>query len=130
MRRTALQTITEVLLVSGASVIAGFSIGTAAHFLGGSFAFGLSLGTLGLAGYVGGIPGAVAGLLVGLLVYFGILRKTVTWKDWAILTGVAFLTATITLLLWGRSRLIVAPLLTLLVALVLRLRPQFTGKLS
>ena len=60
------------------------------------------------------------GLVVGLVVFYGILRGRVTWKDWVILAGVAFSTAAITFLRLGLTTLIVTPLVTLTAALVLR----------
>jgi hypothetical protein len=117
------------LIVSTESILVGFAIGTSAHLLGEAFGFGLSLGTLGLAGFVGGIPGALVGLVVGLVVYYGILRDMVTWKHWAMLIGVAFFTATIAFLPLGRLTFFITPIVTLTAALILRFRACSTAKL-
>ena len=107
------------MLISAECVTAGWAVGTAAHFLGGSFGFGMSLEAFQLAAFEGGIPGAAIGLVVGLLVFYGILHSRATWKDWAILTGVAFVTAAITFLPLGVITLAVSPLVTLIVAFAL-----------
>jgi hypothetical protein len=118
--RRTLQTCGEVLLVSAGCVVAGWAVGTAAHYLGGALAWGLDLDSLWLAAFEGGINGAAIGLVVGLVVFYGILLGRVTWKDWVIFAGVAFSTAAITFLRLGLTTLIVTPLVTLTAALVLR----------
>jgi hypothetical protein len=117
--RTAIRVASKLMFVSAECVAAGWAVGTAAHFLGGSFGFGLSLVAFQLAAFEGGIPGAIIGLVVGLLVFYGILHGRATWKDWAILTGVAFVTAATTFLPLGVITLGVTPLVTLIVALAL-----------
>jgi len=110
------------MLVSVGCVVAGWAVGTAAHFLGGSPGFGLGLEAFQLAVFEGGIQGAAIGLVVGPLIFYGILHGRVTWKDWAILVGVAFVTAAITFLPLGVLTLLITPIVTLIVALAIRIR--------
>jgi hypothetical protein len=121
-KRAFLQVTAKAMLVSVGCVVAGWAVGTAAHFLGGSPGFGLGLGALQLAAFEGGIQGAAIGLIVGLLVFYGILHGRVTWKDWAILSGVAFVTAATTFLPLGVITFLVTPIVTLIVALALGIR--------
>jgi inner membrane protein involved in colicin E2 resistance len=58
-------------------------------------------------------------LIVGLLIFYGILHGQVTWKDWAILVGVSLVTAAITFLPLGVLTLLVTPVVTLIAALAL-----------
>ena len=120
--RTVLQAVAKLVLVSAECVAAGWAVGTAAHYVGGSFGFGLDLGAFELAAFEGGIQGALIGLPVGLLIYYVILRSRATWKDWAILVGVAFITAATTFLPLGIITFLVTPLVTLIVASVLGFR--------
>jgi len=110
----------RVFLVCIECIATGWAVGTAAHFFGGSFAFGLDLSSFQFAVFEGGINGAIVGLPVGLLVYYGIFRSRATRKDWAILIGVAFVTAAITFLPLGLLTLIVTPIVTMVAAVVLR----------
>jgi len=109
----------KALLVAVECVVTGWAVGTAAHFLGGSPGFGLGLTAFQLAAFEGGIQGAAIGLVVGLLIFYGILRGRVTWKDWAILAAVALVTAAITFLPLGVITLFVTPVVTLIVAFTL-----------
>ena len=118
-KRTLLQAAAKAILVAVECFAAGWAVGTAAHFLGGSPGFGLDLGAFQLAFFEGGIPGAAIGLIVGLLIFYGILHSQVTWKDWAILVGVSIVTAAITFLPLGVITLLVTPVVTLIVALAL-----------
>ena len=88
--RTVLRRGAKVLLVSAECLTAGFAVGTAARFLvQGASGDGYSLGTAALES---GIPCAVLGLLVGPLIY-AILPSAATSKQWAVLIGMAFITA-------------------------------------
>ena len=118
-KRTLLQAAARAILVAVGCFAAGWVVGTAAHFLGGSLGFGLDLGAFRLAFFEGGIQGAAIGLIVGLVIFYSILRGRVTWKDWAILAGVAFVTATITFLPSGIMSLLVTPIVTLIAACAL-----------
>lgn len=120
----------RVVLVCIECMVVGWAVGTAAHFFGGSFAFGLDLSSFLFAAFEGGINGAIVGLPVGLLVYYGIFRSEATWKDWAILMGVAFVTATMTFLPLGLFTLLVTPLVTMIAALVLRSRLRSPARLT
>ena len=77
-KRTLLQATARAILVAVECFAAGWAVGTAAHFLGGSPGFGLGLGAFQLAFFEGGIQGAAIGLIVGLLIFYGILRGRVT----------------------------------------------------
>jgi len=118
-KRTLLQAAARAILVAVGCFAAGWAVGTAAHFLGGSPGFGLGLEAFQFAFFEGGIQGAAIGLIVGLVIFYGILRGRVTWKDWAILAGVAFVTAAITFLPLGIITLLVTPIVTLIAALAL-----------
>ena len=125
-KRTLLQGAARAILVTVECFAAGWVVGTGAHFLGGAPGFGLGLGAFQLAFFEGGIQGAAIGLIVGLLIFYGILGGRTTWKDWAILAGVAFVTAAITFLPLGIITLVVTPIVTLIAALALgigRARP-------
>ncbi|HVN21911.1 MAG TPA: hypothetical protein VMU05_24200 [Dongiaceae bacterium] len=111
--------IVKLAFISGACIVAGLLVGTAAHFVGGAIGFGLGLGAFFLAAFEGGIPGAVIGLAVGLVVFYVIFRTRATWKDWAILMSMAFATAAVTFLPLGILMLGVTPIVTLIVALAL-----------
>lgn len=119
MLRTVLKAIVKVLLVSGECLVAGFIVGTAAHFVGGAFGFGLGLGALELAAGEGGLQGAVIGLFVGLLVFYAILRGRATWKQWLALMAVSFVTASLTFMPLGIMTLVVTPVVTLVVAVAI-----------
>ena len=121
-KRTFLQVAAKVMLVSVGCVAAGWAVGTAAHYLGGSPGFGLSLGAFEFAFFEGGMQGAAIGLIVGLLIFYCILRGRVIWSDWAILAGVAFVTAAITFLPLGVITLLVTPIVTLIAAFALGIR--------
>ena len=118
-KRTLLQPAAKAILVAAECFAAGWAVGTAAHFLGGSPGFGLDLGAFQLAFFEGGIPGAAIGLIVGLLIFYGILHRQATWKHWAILVGVSLVTAVITFLPLGVITPFVAPVVTLIVAFAL-----------
>jgi len=107
------------MLVAVECFAAGLTVGTFAHFLGGSPGFGLNIGAFQLAFFEGGIPGGAIGLIVGLLIFYGILRSQVAWQDWAILVGVSLATAAITFLPLGVITLLVTPVVTVIVALAL-----------
>lgn len=120
-----LQAAARGILVAVECFAAGWAVGTAAHFLGGAHGFGLDLGAFQLAFFEGGIPGAAIGLIVGLLIFFGILRRQVTWKDWATLVGVSLITAAITFLPLGVITLFLTPVVTLIAAFALRVSRTF-----
>jgi hypothetical protein len=121
-KRTLLQAAARAILVAVECFATGWAVGTAAHFLGGSPGFGLDLGAFQLAFFEGGIPGAAIGLIVGLLIVYGILHGKTTWQDWAILVGVSLVTAAITFLPLGGITLLVTPVVTLIVAFALGIR--------
>jgi hypothetical protein len=118
-KRTMLQAATRAILVAVECFAAGWAVGTAAHFLGGSPGFGLDLGAFQLAFFEGGIQGAAIGMIVGLVIFYGMLQGRATWKDWAILVGVSLVTAAIMFLLLGVITLLVTPVVTLIVAFAL-----------
>jgi len=120
--RTVFRRAGELLLVSTGCIAAGFGVGTAAHFFGAAFGFGLGFGALELAVFEGGIVAAGIGLVVGLVIYYAILRGRASRRDWVILTSVAFITASITFLPLGVDTLLVTPVVTITVALALGLR--------
>lgn len=121
-KRTPIQAVARAIRVAVGCFAAGWAVGTAAHFLGGSPGFGLDLSAFQLAFFEGGIQGAAIGLILGLVIFYGILRGRVTWKEWAILAAVAFVTAAITFLPLGIISLLVTPLVTLIAALALGVR--------
>ena len=115
-KRTLPQEAARAILVAVGCFAVGWAVGTVAHFLGGSPGFGLDMGAFQLAFFEGGIQGAAIGLPAGLLIFYGILRGRVTWKEWAILAGVAVVTAAITFLPLGIISLLVTPIVTLIAA--------------
>jgi hypothetical protein len=122
MSGTVLQGVAKTLVVSAECITAGFAIGTAAHFVGGAFGFGLSFGAFQLAAFEGGIPGAAIGLVVGLLIFYAILHCHATWKEWVVLIAVAFATAALTFLPLGVMTLMVTPIVTIAAAFALGFR--------
>ncbi len=117
--RTAFRRAAEALLVSAGCIAAGFVVGTAAHFFGGALGFGLGFGALELAAFEGGIVAAEIGLVVGLVIYYAILRGRASPRDWAMLTGVAFITASVTFLPLGVATLLITPVVTIIAAFAL-----------
>jgi len=68
-KRTLLQAAAKAMLVGVGSGAAGWLVGTAAHFLGGSPGFGLDVEAFQLAFFEGGMQGAAIGLIVGLVIF-------------------------------------------------------------
>jgi hypothetical protein len=52
-------------------------------------------GSLQLAWFEGAIRGVALGVLVGVPTFYAILHGRASWKEWAILIGVTFVTATV-----------------------------------
>ena len=86
---------------------------------GGALGFGLGFGALELAAFEGGIVAAEIGLVVGLVIYYAILRGRASPRDWAMLTGVAFITASVTFLPLGVATLLITPVVTIIAAFAL-----------
>lgn len=108
----------KALLVSAECILAGFSIGTVAHFLGGGF--GLNWAAFQFAAWEGGFPGGAVGLLAGLLIFYAIFHGRASWKDWAILTSVSLVTATVALMVVFAFTVVITPIVTITVAVAMR----------
>jgi hypothetical protein len=119
--QTVFRVVAKVLLVSAECILVGLAIGTAAHFLGAApSGYGLGREALQLAWLEGGIPGGALGLLVGLPTFYAILHGRASWKEWAILVGVTFITATVTFMFLSVMTLVFTPLATITVAVAMR----------
>jgi len=117
--KTVLRRGAKVLLGSAECVTAGFAVGTAARFLAeGASGYTYNLGN---AVYDSGIPFAIVGLLVGPLIY-AILRSRATWKQWAVLVGIAFITAAST---WACTEYGMSFMVTLVVTIGVALALRF-----
>jgi hypothetical protein len=76
----------KFLAVFSGSVLAGFSIGTLQHFVSfGIWGYGFSKDTFGLALIEGGMTGVVAAIPTGLLIYYFILKRNLTFRELAII---------------------------------------------
>lgn len=118
MWQRAIRLAARALLVSAGCLLAGFSIGTVAHFLGGGF--GLNWAALQFAAGEGGIPGGAIGLLVGLLIFYAIFHGQASWRDWAILASVSLVTATVALMVVFVLTVVITPMVTITVAVAMR----------
>ena len=118
MAQTVFRAAARALLVSAECILAGFAIGTVAHFLGGRF--GLNWAALQFAAWEGGIPGGAVGLLVGLLTFYVILHGRASWRDWAILISVSLVTATFAFMVVFALTVLITPLVTITVAVAMR----------
>lgn len=120
MFQGVLRGIAKAALVIAGCVVAGFTIGAAAHFLGGARYFGLNWEAFQFAAGEGGVPGGLLGLLVGLPTFYAVLRGRATTRDWAILVGVTFVTATIVCFVASVLTIVVTPLVTIAAAVAMR----------
>jgi hypothetical protein len=78
--------ILKFIAVFSGSVLAGFSIGTLQHFVSfGIWGYGFSKDTLGLALLEGGMTGVVAAVPTGLLIYYFILKRNLTFRELAVI---------------------------------------------
>jgi len=119
--QTVLRVAAKALLVAAECILAGLAIGTVAHFVGAApSGYGLGREAFQLAWLEGGIPGGVLGLIVGLPIFYAILHGRASWKEWAILIGVTFITATVTFMLLSVMTLVFTPLVTITVAVAMR----------
>jgi hypothetical protein len=116
--QTVLRGAAKALLVSAECILAGFAIGTVAHFLGGGF--GLNWAAFQFAAWEGGIPGGAVGLLVGLPIFYAILHGRASWRDWATLIGVSLVTATVALMVVFAFTVVITPIVTITVAVAMR----------
>lgn len=96
----------------------GLFVGTVAHFLGGGF--GLSWAAFQFAAWEGGFPGGAVGLLAGLLIFYAIFHGQASWRDWAILTSVSLVTATVALMVVFAFTVVITPIVTVTVAVAMR----------
>lgn len=117
----------EILLVAGASILAGWVIGTVQHFVG----FGISdhhmfsRDGFSFAAFEGGVVGGIFGLPTGLIVYYAVLRAAVRPLDVIFTFSAALAGGCLAACLSAVGSVVVTPAVTVLAAMWLSSRRKY-----
>ena len=113
----------ELLVLVAKSMLAGYTIGTAQHFVVfgvGSHGELFSVAAFKFAAIEGGLVGAIAGIPTGLVVYYGVLRRRLDFMSAAYIIGGSLVGGCIMGALIQFASVPMTPLLTIGISVLLR----------
>jgi hypothetical protein len=119
------RTFRELTAVVFGSMLAGFLIGTLQHYVSfGVWGDGFGREPFMFACFEGGTLGGILGVPTGLLTYYGILKRHVTKRQIAIIVLGSLVGGSLAGVVVFWLSAFITPILTLLLALVVRLALQ------
>ncbi len=121
----------EFVAVVAGSILAGFLIGTLQHYVSfGIWGYGFGKEPFWLACFEGGALGGMLGVPTGLFTYYVILKRVVTNRQVAIIVLGSLVGGSLAGVVIFRLSAFITPILTLLIALVVRLALRPSAKSS
>lgn len=126
-----LRPLLEFLLTLFGSTFAGVFIGTLQHYVSfGIWGYGFGKEPFQLACFEGGVLGGVFGVPVGMIVYYVVLKRTVTYQRVAVIVLGSLVGGTLAgvVIFWLSA--FVTPILTILLSLMVRVAIRSSPKSS